>query len=73
VAESDFIYEKTRGQRPNDFHQRVKFGSALQRIAAEDARVHQIMSEVNHLVRPSSTLRDPHIVSRVTALMAASA
>ena len=25
VAESDFIYEKTRGQRPNDFHQRLKF------------------------------------------------
>jgi hypothetical protein len=35
--------------------------------------VHQIMSEVNHLVKPPSTLRDPQIVSRVTALMAASA
>jgi hypothetical protein len=34
---------------------------------------HQIMSEVTHLVRPSSTLRDPQIVSLVTALMAASA
>jgi 2-polyprenyl-6-methoxyphenol hydroxylase-like FAD-dependent oxidoreductase len=73
VAESDFIYEKTRGQRPNDFHQRLKFGFALQQVAAEDATVHQIMSEVNHLVKPSSTLRDPQIVSRVTALMAASA
>ncbi len=73
VAESDFIYEKTRGQRPSDFHQRIRFDSALQRVAAEDATVHQIMSEVTHLVKPPSALRDPQILSRVTALMAASA
>ena len=73
MAESDYIYEKTRGQRPNDFHQRLKFNLGLQRVAAEDATVHQIMSEVTHLVKPSSALRDPQIVSRVTALMSASA
>jgi 2-polyprenyl-6-methoxyphenol hydroxylase-like FAD-dependent oxidoreductase len=72
VAESDFIYERTRGQRPNDFCERMRFSSALQRVASEDATVHQIMSEVAHLVKPSSALRDPQIVSRVTALMAAS-
>lgn len=73
VTESDFIYEKTRGQRPNDFHQRLKLNLALQRVASEDATVHQIMSEVTHLVKRSSALRDPQIVSRVTALMSASA
>ena len=73
VAENDFIYEKTRGQHPNDLHQRLKFSFALQQVATEDATVHQIMSEVNHLVKPPSTLRDPQIVSRVTALMSASA
>ena len=73
VTESDFMYEKTRGQRPDDFHQRSKFSSALQRVAAEDATVHQIMSEVTHLVKRSAALRDPQIVNRVTALMAASA
>jgi 2-polyprenyl-6-methoxyphenol hydroxylase-like FAD-dependent oxidoreductase len=73
VTESDFMYEKTRGRRPDDFHQRSKFSSALQRIAAEDATVHQVMSEVTHLVRRSAALRDPQIVNRVTALMAASA
>jgi 2-polyprenyl-6-methoxyphenol hydroxylase-like FAD-dependent oxidoreductase len=72
VAESDFIYAKTRGQRPQDFPQRMKFGAALLRVAAEDAGVHQILFEVNHLMRPPSALRDPDIVSRVTALMAAS-
>ena len=73
MTESDFIYEKTRGQRPNDFHQRLKFNFALQRVASEDATVHQIMSEVTHLVKPSSALRDPQIVEHVTALMNASA
>ena len=73
VTESDFIYEKTRGQRPNDFHQRLKLNLALQRVASEDATVHQIMSEVTHLVKRSSALHDPQIVSRVTALMSASA
>jgi 2-polyprenyl-6-methoxyphenol hydroxylase-like FAD-dependent oxidoreductase len=73
VTESDFMYEKTRGQCPHDFHQRSKFNLALQRVAAEDATVHRIMSEVTHLVKRSGALRDPHIVSRVMALMAASA
>jgi len=73
VAESDFIYEKTRGQPPNDFYQRLNFDSALQRVAKEDATVHRIVSEVTHLVKPSSALRDPQIVDRVMALMAASA
>lgn len=69
VAESDFAFEKTRGQRPNDFRERLDFNSALQRLAAEDATVHRIMSEVTHLVRPSSALRDGAIVERVTALI----
>jgi 2-polyprenyl-6-methoxyphenol hydroxylase-like FAD-dependent oxidoreductase len=73
VAEGDFVFEKTRGQRPNDFCERLDFNSALQRVASEDATVHQITSEVTHLVRPSSALRDPQIVDRVTALMNASA
>jgi 2-polyprenyl-6-methoxyphenol hydroxylase-like FAD-dependent oxidoreductase len=73
VAESDFVHEKTRGQRPHDLHQRLAFNSALQRAAAVDATVHRIMSEVSHLMRPSNALRDPQIVRRVKALTAASA
>lgn len=73
VAESDFAFEKTRGLRPSDFRQRQDFNNALQRLASEDATAHRIVSEVTHLVRPSSALRDPQIVDRVTALMNASA
>jgi 2-polyprenyl-6-methoxyphenol hydroxylase-like FAD-dependent oxidoreductase len=73
VAESDFAFKKTRGLRPIDFCQRMNFNAALQRLASKDAAVHQILSEVSHLIRPSRALRDPEIVNRVTALMAASA
>lgn len=73
VAESDFAFEKTRGLRPNDLRQRLDFNAALQRVASEDATVHQILSEVTHLVRPRSALHDPEIVDRVTAMMNASA
>jgi 2-polyprenyl-6-methoxyphenol hydroxylase-like FAD-dependent oxidoreductase len=72
VAESDFAFEKTRGLRPNDLRQRLDFNTALQRVASENAMVHQIVSEVTHLVRPSSALRDPQIVDRVMALLNAS-
>jgi 2-polyprenyl-6-methoxyphenol hydroxylase-like FAD-dependent oxidoreductase len=72
AVESDLIHEKTRGQRPNDFDERLNFNSALLRLASEDATVHEIMSAVTHLVKPFSALRDPEIVSRVTVLMAAS-
>ena len=51
---------------PDDFDQRLNFNSALLRLASEDATVHQIMSQVTHLVKPYSALRDPQIVERVT-------
>lgn len=50
MAGSDFVFEKTRGQRPNDFRQRMTFNAALLRLASEDASIHQFMSEVTHLV-----------------------
>jgi len=72
VAESDFVHAKTRGQCPPDIQQRLKFGSMLQRVAVEDAAVHRLLTEVNHLLKPLAALRDPHIVEKATALMATS-
>ena len=72
TAESDFIHEKTRGEPPHDFRARLNFNSGLLRLASEDATVHRTMSEVSHLVKPSSALRAPEIASRVSALMATS-
>ena len=73
AAENDFIYPKTRGQRPANFQQRLNYSGALLKVAAGDADVHRILFEVNNLVKPPSALRDPHITSRVAAVMAASA
>ena len=71
LAESDFMYDKTRGTRPADFAQRMQFTGALMRLAAEDAGVHRLLTEVNHLMAPPTVLRDPEIVQKVSARMAA--
>ncbi len=71
VAESDFVYGKTRGSCPSDFQQRMQFSAALQKVAAQDATVHRLLAEVNHLLKPPSALRDPEIVRKVEAVQAA--
>jgi hypothetical protein len=43
---------------------------ALTRLAAEDAAVHKLMLEVQHLLRPRSAYGDPVLVQRVLAKMA---
>jgi 2-polyprenyl-6-methoxyphenol hydroxylase-like FAD-dependent oxidoreductase len=69
VATSDFVYPKTRGQRPPDFGQRIQYGIALTRLASEDAAVHKLTTEVNHLLKPHSALREPELAKRVMERM----
>jgi 2-polyprenyl-6-methoxyphenol hydroxylase-like FAD-dependent oxidoreductase len=71
VAMSDFVYPKTRGQRPPDFGQRIQYGIALTRLASEDAAVHKLTVEVNHLLKPQSALREPKLAKRVMERMMA--
>jgi flavin-dependent dehydrogenase len=71
AAMSDFVYPKTRGQRPPDFVQRMQYGIALTRLAAEDAAVHKLATEVSHLLKPQSALREPELAKRVMERMAA--
>jgi 2-polyprenyl-6-methoxyphenol hydroxylase-like FAD-dependent oxidoreductase len=73
VAMNDFVYPKTRGQRPPDFGQRIQYGIAQIRLAAEDAAVQKLVTEVNHLLKPQSALREPELVKRVKELMAPAA
>ena len=72
VAESDFVYPQTRGHRPADLEQRMKYRSALTKLAAEDASVHKLLMQVRHLLQPQSALLDQPIRSRVVETMAAS-
>jgi 2-polyprenyl-6-methoxyphenol hydroxylase-like FAD-dependent oxidoreductase len=67
----DFLDPLTEGQRPADLESALRYGAALVRIAHEDADVHRQMLEVQHLLKPRSTLREPAIAERVNAVMAA--
>jgi 2-polyprenyl-6-methoxyphenol hydroxylase-like FAD-dependent oxidoreductase len=66
----DFIYPQTRGQRPEDLEYRLKSQLALMRIAARDASVYKLLSEVRHLLKPLTVLDETELVRRVEAEMA---
>jgi 2-polyprenyl-6-methoxyphenol hydroxylase-like FAD-dependent oxidoreductase len=70
VAGLDFIYPQTRGQRPADFENTLKFTQALNRVAARDPSVHKVMLEVQHLLKPRSVYREPEFMRRIAAEMA---
>ncbi len=70
AAVADFVYPETRGERPPDIENTLKFGLVLNRLAARDADVHKLMFEVRHLLKPQSVYRDPAFVERVRAAMA---
>jgi flavin-dependent dehydrogenase len=66
----DFIYPQTRGERPEDLEDRLRSQFALARIATQDPIVHELVSEVRHLLKPLSILKDPDLERRVEAEMA---
>jgi len=70
-AIADFIFPQTRGERPPDLEQRLKSQFALGRIASRDASVYRLLTEVRHLLKPMSVLREPELTRRVTAELAA--
>ncbi len=69
-AVPDFVFPATRGRRPADFDNTLKFGSALIKIAARDPAIHKLTAEVYHLLKPQSVYRDPALLQRATAEMA---
>jgi 2-polyprenyl-6-methoxyphenol hydroxylase-like FAD-dependent oxidoreductase len=69
VAISDFVYPATRGARPADLAQRLQYGVALTRLAAQDPEVHRLTAEVSQLLKPQAALREPALAARVMSLM----
>jgi 2-polyprenyl-6-methoxyphenol hydroxylase-like FAD-dependent oxidoreductase len=67
----DLAYPQTRGERPADLQHALDFAGALQRVAARDPEVHQLLVAVRHLAKPGSALNEPELVERVRAEMAA--
>src|SRR3989441_1277922 len=70
AAIPDFVHPDTRGERPADLEQTLKFGVALGKLAARDPAVHRLTAEVQHLLKPRSVYQDPTLVQRVLAVMA---
>jgi 2-polyprenyl-6-methoxyphenol hydroxylase-like FAD-dependent oxidoreductase len=69
-AVPDFAHPQTRGDRPADIEDSLRFHKALLRLAAADPELHRLLVAVRHLAEPASALHDPEIVRRVEAEMA---
>ena len=69
VAVNDFVYPATRGVRPADLAQRLQYGMALTKLAADDPEVHRLTAEVSQLLKPQAALREPALAARVMSLM----
>jgi hypothetical protein len=70
VAKADFIFPGTTGERPADFEATMKFQAALTRLAAREERIHKLVVEVRHLLKPGSVYKDPALAQQVVAEMA---
>ena len=69
-AMAELAHPETRGERPPDLEQKLKYGRALLQLSAEDPETARIVSEVRALLRPFSALREPKLARRVEALLA---
>ena len=70
-AVPDFAHPQTRGERPADLENSLRFGGGLLRLAGRDPAVHKLMMRVRQLVEPRSALGDPELVRRVESGMMA--
>ena len=70
AAIPDFIHPDTRGERPPNFEQTLRFGLALTKLMARDPAVHKLAAEVQNLLRPRSVYFEPEFMQRVMAVMA---
>jgi len=70
AALPDFAYPGTRGERPADLAEKLRRGAALNRLAAEDERVNQVLLEVRHLVKPHTALDEPWLAELLDEAMA---
>jgi 2-polyprenyl-6-methoxyphenol hydroxylase-like FAD-dependent oxidoreductase len=70
AAIPDFAHPETRGQRPDNLEQTLRYGQAMAKLAARDPDVHRLTAEVQNLLKPRSVYQDPALVQRVLAVMA---
>jgi hypothetical protein len=69
VAELDFMYPETSGDRPTNFDFTLTYLRALLQVAARDPQAHQTLMAVRHLLKPTSTYREPWLMQQVAEHM----
>ena len=69
AAVPDFIHPDTRGERPANFEETLRFGAALTKLMARDPAIHKLVAEVQNLLKPRSVYFEPEIMQRVMAVM----
>ena len=70
-ATPDFLYPETRGIRPKDLDDNLRFQNAMLRLSTRDADLVELIAEVRHMLKPMSVLNEPELVRRVEEEMAA--
>jgi 2-polyprenyl-6-methoxyphenol hydroxylase-like FAD-dependent oxidoreductase len=70
AAIPDFAFPYTRGERPVDLAERLRFAGALSRAAARDAAVQRTVVEVWHMLQPRSAYQDPELLRLIEEEMA---
>jgi 2-polyprenyl-6-methoxyphenol hydroxylase-like FAD-dependent oxidoreductase len=63
----DFAYPQTRGERPPGLTEGAGYFAALDSLQAEDIDVQRLVTEVFHLTKPLSALREEPLLSRILA------
>jgi hypothetical protein len=71
AALPDLAYPGTRGVRPPNLMQLLKFGAAFTELAARDPNVYKLMWEIRSLIKPYGAITsDPALAQRIENVMA---
>lgn len=67
AANQDFAFPKTRGERPPDYEEGVRYFAAVDALTADDIEVQRLLIEVFNLAKPLSALNEEPLRSRAIA------
>lgn len=70
AALPDFAFPDTRGERPAELMNALRFGEAFSALAARDAGAHKLMMEIQTLCKPqSAVMAEPALMQRIQQIM----
>jgi 2-polyprenyl-6-methoxyphenol hydroxylase-like FAD-dependent oxidoreductase len=64
AANLDLLFPQTKGERPPDLEEGVRYFAAVDALTKEDVEVHRLLTEVFQLTKPLSVLNEEPLRSR---------